>query len=201
MTKILKDKEKAVFKATLDLINNSGFHASSMAKIAQRAGIASGTIYIYFESKQDLVNKLYLHIKEKMATNAFKGFDEKQSVEEGFRTIWYNIANYKRKHIKEAMFLSICDITPMIDKNSKQKGLEILQPLANLCLRGQREKVLKQVPLQLLYAFAINPLSYLISEHQDKNIKLNKELLDHCYRIAWDSVRKETNNETTTETI
>ncbi len=189
MTKILKDKEKALFEATLDLINNSGFHASSMSKIAKSAGIASGTIYIYFESKQDLVNKLYLHIKEEMATNAFKDFDESQSVEEGFRTIWYNIANYKTTHIKEAMFLSLCDITPMVDQDYKQRGIEILQPLAKLCLRGQEEKVLKQVPLYLLYAFAINPLSYLISEHQNKNIKLNQELLDECYRIAWKSIK------------
>nr|XP_060149203.1 HTH-type transcriptional repressor FatR-like [Globicephala melas] len=160
-----------------------------MSKIAKLAGVAPGTIYIYFESKQELVNKLYLYIKTDIASIAFKGFDESQSVEEGFKTIWYNVAKYKKKNIKEAMFSSLCDITPMIEKGWEQKGLELLEPLAKLWIRGQKEGIIKNVPMQLLYAFSMSPLSYLISEHQDKNIKLTKELIDHSYRIAWDSIK------------
>ncbi len=185
----LKDKERAVLEATLELINNSGFHASSMAKIAKMANVAPATIYLYFENKQDLINKLYVYIKGEMSHYAFENYDENLPVKVGFELIWNNIANYKITHIKEAMFLSICDISPMLDEDTKDKGLQHLKPLTDLCKRGQKEGVLKDCSLYLLYAFAINPLSYLIAKQQDENIKLNKTTIENAYKMAWDSIK------------
>ncbi len=184
-----KDKERAVLEATLELVNNSGFHASSMSKIAKLANVAPATIYLYFKNKQDLINKLYLYIKEEMSYFAFQNYEETMSVENGFKLIWYNIVNYKYTHIKEAMFLSICDISPTIDEESKIKGLESLKPLIELCNRGQREGILKNNSLCLFYAFSISPLSYLISEHKDGNLKLNQQLINEAYQMAWDSIK------------
>ncbi len=184
----LKNKERAVLEATLELINNSGFHASSMAKIAKMANVAPATIYLYFKNKQDLINKLYIYIKREMSHYAFENYDKNLSVKEGFKLIWNNIAHYKTTHIKEAMFLSICDISPMVDEESKTKGLKHLSPLVDLCIKGQKEGILKDYSLCLLYAFAINPLSYLISEHQDNAINLDKNVLKKAYEMAWDSI-------------
>ncbi len=184
----LKDKKRAVLEATLELINSSGFHASSMAKIAKMANVAPATIYLYFENKQDLINKLYVYIKSEMSEYAFQNYNKKLSVKDGFKLIWDNIAHYKTTHIKEALFLSICDISPMIDEDTKDKGLQHLQPLMELCKRGQKEGILKDCSLYLLYAFAINPLSFLIAKQQYDGIELNKNELQKAYEMAWDSV-------------
>ncbi len=184
----LKDKERAVLEATLELINNSGFHAASMAKIAKMANVAPATIYLYFENKQDLINKLYVYIKSEMSAYAFQNYNEKLSVKEGFKLIWNNIADYKITHIKEAIFLSNCDISPMVDEDTKDKGLQYLKPLADLCKRGQNEGVLKDCSLYLLYAFSINPLSYLIAKQQDEDIELDEKMIKNAYKMAWDSI-------------
>lgn len=184
----LKDKERRVLEATLELVNNSGFHAASMSKIAKLAQVAPATIYLYFENKQDLVNKLYLYVKAEMANDAFQNYTQEMSVAEGFKLIWYNIANYKRTHIKEAMFLSICDISPMIDEDSRETGLSYLQPLVDLCIRGQKERVLKDYSLYLIYAFSVNPLSYLISKHQDHALLFDDAVVDQAYEMVWNSI-------------
>ncbi len=184
----LKDKERAVLEATLELINNSGFHASSMAKIAKLANVAPATIYLYFENKQDLINKLYVYIKGEMSHYAFENYDEKMSVKDGFKLIWNNIADYKITHIKEAMFLSICDISPMIDEKSREKGILYLQPLLHLLKQGQKEGIIKEYSPYLLYAFAINPLSFLLAKQQYDGIELDKNELQKTYEMAWDSI-------------
>ncbi len=184
----LKDKERAVFEATLELINNSGFHASSMAKIAKLANVAPATIYLYFENKQDLINKLYVYIKAEMSEYAFQNYNKEMSVKDGFKLIWDNIAQYKTTHIKEAMFLSICDISLMVDECAKDKGLKHLQPLLDLCKRGQEEGILKECSLYLLYAFAINPLSFLIAKQQYDGVELDENTLKNAYEMAWDSI-------------
>ena len=48
------DKRNALIKATIDLVNNNGFHATPMSKIAKMAKVSPATIYLYFENKQDL---------------------------------------------------------------------------------------------------------------------------------------------------
>ena len=42
-----------------------------MADVAKAARLATGTVYVYFENKEDLVNKLYLHLKPVKQTRCF----------------------------------------------------------------------------------------------------------------------------------
>ena len=53
------DKYKAILDSTLFLVSTYGFHGTSMAMIAEDAGIGAGTIYRYFKSKDDLIFTLH----------------------------------------------------------------------------------------------------------------------------------------------
>ncbi len=184
------DKRSALLDATLYLVNNRGFHDAPMAKIAKMAKVAPATIYLYFENKQDLINQLYLHVKASFSAHAFQNYDSTQPVKKGFETIWNNIAHYKINHLDEAIFLSQCDITPMIDEESKQKGLLHLQPLLDLWKRGQEEGVIKEVSPYLLYAYTVHPLSFLISVHQKEQFLLNETELKNAFILTWDGIKK-----------
>jgi AcrR family transcriptional regulator len=46
-------------RAALELFTTRGYHDTTTAQIAKKAGIAEGTIYRHFASKQHLVNELY----------------------------------------------------------------------------------------------------------------------------------------------
>lgn len=186
----LKDKEKALLEATLSLVNNRGFHDAPMSKIAKLANVAPATIYLYFENKQDLINKLYLHIKAEFCENAFRNYSEDMPVQEGIRLIWENIAHYKMKNIAQALFLSLVDVTPMIDESSKEKGLQHLKPLLNLWERGQKEGVIKDCSPYLLYAYTISPLSFLVSVQQNHRFNLTEEIIEKSYELTWDSIKK-----------
>ena len=48
-----------VIRAALELFTTRGYHDTTTALIAKKAGIAEGTIYRHFASKQQLVNELY----------------------------------------------------------------------------------------------------------------------------------------------
>ena len=90
MAKLQKsiDKRNALIKATIELVNNNGFHATPMSKIAKMANVSPATIYLYFENKQDLVNKTYIDVKSAYTDFAFETYNESMSVETGFEIIW-----------------------------------------------------------------------------------------------------------------
>ena len=183
------DKRNALIKATIELVNNNGFHATPMSKIAKMANVSPATIYLYFENKQDLLNKTYIDVKAKYTTFAFKTYDKSLSVEAGFETIWKRIADFKLNECENAMFLAQCDNTPIIDEHSRQEGIKHLQPLLDLWKRGKKEGIIKPISDYLLYAYAINPLSFLMMSQERGAFILDKTHIEEAYQAAWDSIK------------
>lgn len=60
------DKRKRILAAASQLIVRNGLQCS-MAEIAQTAGVATGSLYNYFASKEDLIRGVYRQLTEKMA--------------------------------------------------------------------------------------------------------------------------------------
>jgi AcrR family transcriptional regulator len=182
-------KRAALLNATLSLVNNQGFHAAPMSKIAKMAEMSPATIYIYFENKQDLINQLYLEIKETFSTFAFKNYNEEQCVKDSFKQVWYNIAHFKLNKEEESNFLSQCDNTPIIDEKIKREALKHLQPLIDLWERGIQEGVLKPISPYLLYAFTIYPLAFLTNKQHKNSCELKETTLNNAFKVAWDSIK------------
>ncbi|WBX74654.1 TetR/AcrR family transcriptional regulator [Tenacibaculum pacificus] len=191
MAKLQKsiDKRNALVKATIELVNNNGFHATPMSKIAKMANVSPATIYLYFENKQDLVNQTYIEVKSKYTDYAFATYNDKVSVEIGFEVIWKRIADFKLKECENAMFLAQCDNTPIIDELSRQEGTKHLQPLLDLWRRGKKEGIIKPMSDYILYAYAINPLSFLIISQKRGEFTLDKTHIEEAYQSAWNSIK------------
>jgi len=183
------DKRNALIKATIELVNNNGFHATSMSKIAKMAKVSPATIYLYFENKQDLVNQTYIEVKGTYTDYAFKTYDASISIKDGFETIWKRIADFKLKERENALFLAQCDNTPIIDEPSRQQGIKHLQPLLDLWERGKKEGIIKPISDYLLYAYTINPLSFLMMAQKRGAIQLDETHIEEAYQAAWDSIK------------
>ncbi|KIL46262.1 TetR family transcriptional regulator [Jeotgalibacillus campisalis] len=65
MTHLKKDKPKykQIIDAAVVVIAENGYHHSQVSKIAKQAGVADGTIYLYFKNKEDILISLF---EEKM---------------------------------------------------------------------------------------------------------------------------------------
>ena len=91
--------------------------------------------------------------------------------------------------VEEAVFLSQCDNSPMIDEKSRQEGLKNLQPLLDLWERGQQKGVIKLISPYLLYAYTIYPLAFLTSMQQKGSFKLTDKNLNEAFLAAWNSIK------------
>lgn len=54
-----KGTRERLVRAALDLFTTQGFHESTTPQVARRAGVAEGTIYRHFASKDQLLNEIY----------------------------------------------------------------------------------------------------------------------------------------------
>lgn len=59
-----KPKYKQIVDAAVVVIAKNGYHQAQVSKIAKEAGVADGTIYLYFKNKEDILISVF---REKMA--------------------------------------------------------------------------------------------------------------------------------------
>lgn len=58
-----KPKYRQIIDAAVIVIAENGYHQAQVSKIAKQAGVADGTIYLYFKNKEDILISLF---QEKM---------------------------------------------------------------------------------------------------------------------------------------
>ncbi|WP_156292042.1 TetR/AcrR family transcriptional regulator [Oceanobacillus salinisoli] len=58
-----RPKYHQIIEAAVKVIAENGYHGSQVSKIAKAAGVADGTIYLYFKNKEDILITMF---KEKM---------------------------------------------------------------------------------------------------------------------------------------
>lgn len=82
-----RPKYYQIINAAVNVFAENGFHGSKVSKIAKAAGVADGTIYLYFKSKEDILTTMF---KEKMGEFIEKivnKIGEKKTAEEKLYTL------------------------------------------------------------------------------------------------------------------
>ena len=56
---IVADKRQAILRAAIRVFANNGYFNSKVADIAREAGVADGTVYLYFKSKEEILHSIF----------------------------------------------------------------------------------------------------------------------------------------------
>jgi AcrR family transcriptional regulator len=81
------EKRSAILQAAVREIAEVGLGAPT-AKIARRAGLATGTLFTYFANKEKLLNELYLELKIEVYRRVNTNFPGKANLERRARHVW-----------------------------------------------------------------------------------------------------------------
>jgi TetR/AcrR family fatty acid metabolism transcriptional regulator len=83
------DKRQRILDAAVKVFAKKGYHGAKVAEIAKKAGVADGTIYLYFRNKEDILVSLFDEVMEEHIEEArgeiarVKGAAEKLRVAAG----------------------------------------------------------------------------------------------------------------------
>jgi AcrR family transcriptional regulator len=120
----------------LDLFTTEGYHASTTPLIASRAGIAEGTIYRHFESKEQLLNEIYRAAVRLLAVPVNESPPSLNCRERLGRiaVLWQEIATANPPLVK---LLFSADIDSLLDTSSRGAFADMLQQLEMVIVAGK----------------------------------------------------------------
>lgn len=73
------DKERDILNAAIEVFAESGFHDTKIHSIADRAGIATGTVYLYFGNKENILLRIFEMFWEQLYNN-FESINKSDSL-------------------------------------------------------------------------------------------------------------------------
>lgn len=184
-----KEKRDLILNATLKLITTNGFDATPMSAIAAEAGIAAGTIYLYFQNKEELINTLYITNKGRMMRSIAGEYEKSLPVKESIEVIWKNYVNHIMSKPMEFTFCELFSNSPHINRLTKEEGIKLLKPVIELFERGRKEKVIKNFPDEMISAQLFSPINSLVKLHFNNQFKLTDESIDAVFKSSWESIK------------
>src|SRR5580658_6250527 len=147
------DKSEAILRAALDLFVERGFHGTSVPSVAEKAGVATGTIYHYFKSKEALVNALFQTLKQRILDQVIVDFPFSAPMREQFRAAWGRMAAFAVKNPREFAFLELHHHSSYLDDASKALENQIIDLAIGLVKTAQEAQLIRPLAPALLMEF------------------------------------------------
>lgn len=189
----IKDLNKIdiIFKASLELISKEGLAGLTMAKIAKKSGIATGTLYIYFKNKDELLTNLYNKLKSEIVERFIQGYDENKPFKIGLKTIWLNYLTHRIEHHEESVFMEQYYRSPYITDDHMKNAESMKTPVHILIQRGKREGLVKtDVDDEMLFLCMLGFTRELADEHVSGVYELDGKRIETAFRLTWEMIRK-----------
>lgn len=151
------DRAAAVRAALRRLVAVHGFHGASMSAVAREAGVATGTAYVHYDSKDDLVLAAYLEAKAALADAATAAVDPTDTPAERFHALWTAALEHLLDHPEDARFLQQVEASPYaLDAHAGAMAVED-DPLMAEVARADMAAVLAPLPLEVLWDLGLGP--------------------------------------------
>jgi len=190
------DKRADIMQAALELIADRGFHDAPMSEIAEKAQVAAGTIYRYFENKDVLINELFQEIEDKLMEVLLANYPQGKPVKEQFVHVFGELCRYFLTHplhfrYMEQYFNSPYGISKRRDKLSgKNIDHDKHDTLKGIFNEGISQQILKDLPLIVLSSLAIGPMLYVIRDHTLGFVVLEDSLIQKITEACWDAIKR-----------
>jgi AcrR family transcriptional regulator len=145
------DKRSAIVSAAIRVIAGEGLGAATAA-IAKEAGVSNGSLFTYFETKADLLNRLYVELKTEMAAVGLDGLPTRSGIRKQAQYMWSHLAGWGASFPEKRRTLAQLIVSDDITPESREAGHRALAGVANLLERSRERGPMRDAPLALVVA-------------------------------------------------
>ncbi|WP_175480461.1 TetR/AcrR family transcriptional regulator [Gracilibacillus ureilyticus] len=185
----LKDNAKynRIFNSAIESINELGLSGTSISKIAKKADVSVATIYIYFENKEDLINKVYLGVKEDISEATFRDFRDSLELFEAFSHALTNFVKFLPENTAHLLFLTQFANSPLINNFAQQEGQSLFHHIYSVFEKGIQQNLFKDVDTKLLVTYIFDPIMNYLKGRID-NHSIDQRMIKIFIDMSWQAV-------------
>lgn len=188
-------KREQILQATLVLLAQRGFHGFSIKQLASEAGVAAGTVYLYFKDKQDLIEQLHMEIIRAVANAAFKGWNAEAPAVVRFRLLCRNLWDYCKQYPDTLLCKGQFDqLPPDVLRSQYADAQAIFKPVKELFEEGRHSGDLVDLPDDVLLCISVDTFWQLARKHHLGMVLVDETLLEQVIDATWRGITRADTN-------
>ena len=169
----------------------NGVSNTSTAEIAKEAGTAAGTLFLYFPTKQALIDELILTVAREQSEQILQKLSPALSARDSFLAIWDTTLHWFVDHPEAYRYVRQVRDSGLVSETVVQESNQFFGYYYQAIQKGLAEGVIKPYPVELIG----NTMYHQIVAVTDILIRLpdateHEEFIQKGFDIFWDGIRK-----------
>ncbi|GJM41866.1 MAG: TetR family transcriptional regulator [Ardenticatenaceae bacterium] len=186
----MNEKAKQLIEASIDLFAKEGFWNTPTSRIAKHAGVATGTLFNYFESKDVLIDAVYKQLKQEWMSHMMVGYPESGSLKARTEHIWFRFVDWGvRFPVRHSLMMQL-KLSNLVSKEVQQSQEAEMAFAYDMIVQGIADGVLVDVAPDYLGRIFFAQLEAAVHYATDNNLtdmSLNRHIAQG-FDIFWQGV-------------
>ncbi len=183
------DKRDKIIQAAIQLFVEKGFQATSTTSITNLAGVGTGTLFVYFKNKNELINAVYLESKKKMGQSVMQVFDVDADFEANLEAVWTAVVHWALQNEKEFNFINQFKTSPHIGKLTKEEIDGAFHAVHQMMEQGQQSGRLVSLELNYVMQLIMSHLNATIEYLMENKIKDVTAFVRSAFAVLMNGIR------------
>lgn len=183
----ISDKKDLILNSTLELIKTNGFHNTPISLIAKTAGVAAGTIYHYFPSKDAIIIEIYNQIRKRLLEIMFHDLNAQHDYRMQFFLGWKNLVRYFINNPSALIFIEQYNSSPFpkITEDEEDSGNRFNKYFQTGIEKGYVKKIGCDLISSVVFGCILSTAKYHIAGRYD----YTDDDLCKIANILWDGIK------------
>ncbi|MBF8965250.1 TetR/AcrR family transcriptional regulator [Pontibacter sp. FD36] len=184
----IADKKKAIFISTMELVRDKGFHGTPMSMVAKHAGVAAGTIYHYFESKEQLITELFDYAQQQVIAVVEQETCAAIPFKDCFFNLWGGLYTFYQNNQNLLRFFEQFVNSPYSAARPPLEEDKFYTLLFAFFERGIQEGLLKEVSPKILATLTHSSVLSMAKLTGSGRLHLDRKELEQILQLIWDGI-------------
>jgi AcrR family transcriptional regulator len=185
------DKREAILKTALVLFTERGFFGTPTSLISKEAGVATGTLFFYFRTKEELIDALYRRVKEEAAEAMCKGLGKEKTAKAKLFRLGRNAVAWGTAHPDRMKFMEQFAHSPFVSTSAQEEGMSRFLFLKDLIRDGIRDGSVRDYDPDLLLFMMASAFSGLIARVAAAGDEAEaEEIIRQGLEFVWDGLKR-----------
>ena len=188
MRKKDENKRVAIRDAAVEEVVNGGLSGATIARIANRAKLSQGTIYLYYQNKDALISQVYVEVKLMIRDVLMAHYDDSVSSDKNIRNVWFALLNFAVEHPAHFGFAET--VATQLPTLADPQLTRAESELRSIIKRAMSDGTLKSAPYESIQAVLVAPVTQLSRSIAMGEQKISKRSINATFELIWHGIAK-----------
>ncbi len=174
-----KLRDAVVFEAV-----GKGFATLSVADVVKRAQVSAGTVYVHFENKTDMLQQVYMELKEEFHEAVTQHRDTSPTAAM-IRAMWFDMFDWIAEHPRQFLFLDLGAAAHLLTDEQQAKADTCAEDIAGLLRRGVQDGTLAPLDTKLLSLLLTAPAMQMARGAVMRGQPIPRDSVEQTFDRVW----------------